>query len=143
MLNHKAASDVHRSYWVICGVALIWNLMGLANFVWQMNPASLASYPEAERAIIESRPAWATAAFAIAVVFGVLGCGALLLRRSAATALLVVSLLGVVATTFHAFGVIGATSFGALIPPISALVVAAFLVWYARRAQARGWLRPA
>ena len=46
-----------------------------------MNPNIVDAMPEAYRAIVENRPAWATAAFAIAVFGGAFGCLLLLLRK--------------------------------------------------------------
>ncbi len=140
-MNHKNVGGVHWSFWAIGAVALIWNVMGVINFFVQMNPEMLASYRESERAIIEGRPAWATGAFAIAVFGGALGCLLLLLRKPAAYYLFIASLLGVIVTTTHTLGV--GIDFGLgeilgiiLIP----LVVAAFLIWYSKHAQSKGWI---
>ena len=94
-MNDKTVGGVHWSFWAIGAVALIWNVMGIMNFFWQMTPDTLAAMPESQRAIIKGRPAWATGAFAIAVFGGALGCLLLLLRKSAAYYLFVASLLGV------------------------------------------------
>lgn len=56
---------------------------------------------ESYRAIIEGRPAWATGAFAIAVLGGALGCLLLLLRKSAAYYLFIASLLDAIVTMTH------------------------------------------
>ena len=103
-MNNNTAAGVHRSFWVIGAVALVWNVMGGINFFVQMDPDALAAYRESERAIVEGRPAWATGAFAIAVFGGALGCVLLLLRKSAAYYLFVASLIGVVLTMIHALG---------------------------------------
>ncbi|MBZ0216884.1 MAG: hypothetical protein K8F25_10050 [Fimbriimonadaceae bacterium] len=142
-MNDKTVVSIHWSFWLIGVVALIWNVMGAANFLWQINANSLSSYPEAERLIIENRPIWATAAFAIAVFGGALGAILLLLKKSAATNVLIVSLLGVVVATAHAFGAVGLKSFVALMPPLSALVVASFLVWYSKLVESKGWINQA
>ena len=36
-MTEKTTGGVHWSFWVIAAVALIWNLMGSANFFMQMN----------------------------------------------------------------------------------------------------------
>ncbi len=69
-----------RWFWMVSGVGLVWNLLGVAAFLGQMT-MDLSSLPAAEWAFYESTPVWATVAFAVAVSGGVLGCGALLLRR--------------------------------------------------------------
>lgn len=75
--------------------------MGGLNFVMQMDASAIASFPETHRAIIESRPAWAMAGFALAVFGGALGCVLLLLRKAIASYVFAASLLGVIITMGH------------------------------------------
>ena len=141
-MGEKQVGGVHWSFWAIGVVALIWNLMGVMNFFMQMNADALAAMPESYRAIIESRPAWITGAFAIAVFGGALGCVLLLLRKSAAYYLFIASLIGVVVQLVHTLGVAsGSIGVGAFVGVGAALVVAAFLIWYSRQAKSKGWVR--
>jgi hypothetical protein len=141
VMNDKTVGGVHWSFWVIGAVVLIWNVMGVINYFVQMNPDVLAAYRESERAIIEGRAAWATGAFAIAVFGGALGCLLLLLRKSAAYYLFIASLLGVIVTMTHTLGVgidFGPGEFlGIVLMP---LVVAAFMIWYSKQAESKGWI---
>ena len=140
-MNDEAVGGVHWSFWVIGAIALIWNVMGVINFFMQMNPNVLAAYRQSERAIIEGRPAWATGAFAIAVFGGALGCLLLLLRKSAAYYLFIVSLLGVIVTMAHTLGVGIDFGLGEILGIIlMPLVVAAFLIWYSKQAESKGWI---
>ncbi len=139
MMNDKTVGGVHWSFWTIGAVALIWNVMGGINFIAQMNADALAAYPEAARALVEGRPAWATGAFAIAVFGGALGCLLLLLRKSAAFYLFIASLLGVIVTNIHTLGVAGSTEIW--VGSVMSLAVAAFLIWYSKWAQSKGWIR--
>jgi hypothetical protein len=144
-MNDATAARVHWSFWIIGAVALIWNVMGIINFFMQMNPAAVAAMPESQRVIVASRPAWATAAFAIAVLGGAAGCLLLLLRKSAATYLLIGSLIAMVVHMVPYLGMAGPSlalgpveiSIFILMP----LAVAAFLIWYANRAKSWGWIR--
>jgi hypothetical protein len=140
-MNDKAVGSVHWSFWVIGAVMLIWNVMGCINFFMQMNPDMLAAYRESERAIIEGRPMWATGAFAIAVFGGALGCLLLLLRKSSAVYLFIVSLLGVIVTMIHTLGVGIDFGLGEMLGIIlMPLVVAAFLIWYSKLAESKAWI---
>jgi hypothetical protein len=140
-LNDKTVR-VHWSFWAIGAIALIWNVLGAINFVAQMNPDMLAEYRESERAIIEGRPAWATIAFAIAVFGGALGCVLLLLRKSAAFYLFIASLLGVIVTMMHTLGAGIDFGLGEILGIIlMPLVLAAFLIWYAKLAESKDWIR--
>ena len=134
-MNDKTVGGVHWSFWAIGAVALIWNVMGVINFFAQMNADALAGMPESYRAIIEGRPAWATGAFAIAVFGGALGCLLLLLRKSAAYYLFIASLLGTIVQMPSYLGMTRAT-----IGVGASLLVAAFLIWYSKQAESKGWI---
>ncbi len=143
-MNDETVGRVHWSFWAIGAVTLIWNVMGVINFFMQMNADALASFPESHRAIIEGRPAWATGAFAIAVFGGALGCLLLLLRKSAAYYLFIASLLGVIVQLIHTLGIARSTinfnPLDILMIILMPLVVAAFLIWYSKRAERKGWI---
>ncbi len=140
-MNDETAAGVHWSFWVIGAIALLWNVAGAINFFVQMDPDMLASYRESERAIVEGRPAWATAAFAIAVFSGAFGCLFLLLRKSLAYYLFIASLLGVIGAIIHALGAdidFGSGEIlGIIVMP---LVMAMFLIWYSKLAESKGWI---
>ncbi len=141
-MNDETVGGVHWSFWAIGAVALIWNAMGVINFFVQMNANALAAMPESHRAIVEGRPVWATGAFAIAVFGGALGCLLLLFRKSAAYYLFIASLLGVIVTMTHTLGVGIDFGLGEILGIIlMPLAVAAFLIWYSKWAQSKGWIR--
>lgn len=140
-MNDKKLINVHWSFWVITAFTLIWNILGSINFFMQMDPEILAAYRESERLIIEARPLWATFSFALAVFGGVLGCLLLMIRKSISLYLFIVSLAGVVVTMIHTLGV--GISFGAgeiLGIIVMPLLVAVFLIWYAKQAENKGWI---
>jgi hypothetical protein len=143
-MNDEINAGVHWSFWVIGAFALIWNALGAANFLMQMNADMVAAMPETHRAIIESRPAWATGGFALGVFGGALGGLVLLLRKSAAYYVFVASLLGVVVTTVHTTDIASSTikfspsEIAVMI--LMPVVVAAFLIWYSKQAERKGWI---
>lgn len=143
-MNDETVGGVHWSFWVIGAVALIWNAMGVINVFVQMNADVVAAMPETHRAIIECRPLWATGGFAVAVFGGALGCLLLLLRKSAAYYLFVASLLGVIVTMVHTLGIAGSTidfsPFEISMMILMPLMVAAFLIWYTKHAESKGWI---
>jgi hypothetical protein len=55
-MNDETVGRVHWSFWIICVVTLIFNVMGVINYFAQMNADSLASFPEVYHPIIEGRP---------------------------------------------------------------------------------------
>ena len=143
-MNDKIDSGIHWSFWTIGAFALIWNVMGAMNFLVQMNADAVAAMPETHRAIVEGRPAWANGGFAVAVFGGALGCLLLLLRKPAAYYLFVASLLGVIVTMIHTIGIAGSEIdfglFEILMMIVMPLAVAAFLIWYSKRAESKGWI---
>ena len=56
-------------FWIIGVLAIIWNIMGVMSYLGQayMTEDMRKLIPADQLAIIENAPAWATAAFAIAV----------------------------------------------------------------------------
>lgn len=143
-MSDKTVGGMHWSFWAIGAVALIWNVMGIVNLLWQMNSGNLAAMPELHRAIVESRPSWATAAFALAVLGGAVGCLLLLFRKKAASSVLIASFVGMVVHMFSYFGITNsAVSFGPsdiILIVVMPIAVAAFLIWYAKRAVSKGWI---
>ena len=141
----RNGNGVHWSFWVIGAVSLVWNLMGVTNFIFQLNPEAVASFPDSHRAIIESRPLWATIGFAMAVFGGAIGSVLLLMRKYLAKTVFIASMIGVIAATLHTLPI--AMGSGAHFTPgelfmmiAMPLIVGAFLIWYAARAQTKGWL---
>ena len=94
---------------LILVVALAWNLIGVMSYLMNVTagPEALAGLSEAERSLYTDIPAWATAAFAIAVFGGALGSIALLARKAWAAPVFLVSLVAIVVQ----MGDIGPASF--------------------------------
>ncbi|MEO0574194.1 MAG: hypothetical protein AAF004_01940 [Pseudomonadota bacterium] len=131
-------------FWIVSGLALLWNLLGVAAYLMQvtMTPAAIAALPAAEQALYVTIPAWATAAFAVAVFAGTIGCVALLLRRRVSQLIFVFSLVGIVAHVSYNVLMSDATSvYGptAMVLPITVLAVGIFLMRFARSVNARHW----
>jgi hypothetical protein len=139
-MNDKTLSRVRWTFWLIGTTGFVFNLMGCINFISQMNADMVASMPEAYRAIVESRPAWGTVAFAIAVFGGALGCLLLLLRKSVAFYVFIASLVGAVVAQIPLVGMEG-FPVEALIGGLSQVVIGALLIWYSKRAERKGWIR--
>jgi hypothetical protein len=140
-MSDTKTESVHWSFWAICIVMFIWNALGAINFIVQMNPDMIESYRETERAIIVGRPNWATVGFALAVFGGTAGCGLLLLRKSIALYIFVISLVGVIVTIGYALSIDINFGFGEIIGIIlMPLIVAVFLVWYSSWNKAKGWI---
>ena len=131
-------------FMIVAVVALVWNALGVMAYIQQqlMGPEAMAALTEAERQLMANTPAWATAAFAIAVHAGVLGCLLLVLKKNLAGLLLQLSLAAVLVQMFHAFFMSNSYEVfgpGGLIMPVMVLLIAVYLVFLAARARANRW----
>lgn len=131
-------------FMIVAAVLLVWNIFGVVAYIMHvtMSPEALAALPEAQRQIYENTPDWATAAFAIAVNGGVLGCLLLLLKRSLAGLFLQLSLAAVLVQMFHAFFMSNSFAVfgpGGLVMPVMVIVFAIYLVMLAAKAKAHRW----
>jgi len=104
-MSETSTNKAPTWFMVVAGILLVWNLLGVAAYIMQitMTPEALAALPDAQRQVYKNTPEWATAAFAIAVNGGVLGCLLLLLKRNLAGLFLQLSLAGVLVQMFHSF----------------------------------------
>ena len=121
--------------------ALLWNLIGCAAYLADVTitPEAVAQMTPAERALYETRPAWAVAMTALAVWGGALGCVGLLLRKSWATVVFLVSLIGVIGQDLGLFVLSGVPVDGAVYGLQSLVfVVAVLLLVLARRGADNG-----
>ena len=80
-------NSIPKWYWIVSVVLLLWNLMGLAVFgimmtmIGNAEAMTAANLNDEQQALINATPSWVNISFAVAVIFGVLGCIALLMRR--------------------------------------------------------------
>jgi hypothetical protein len=130
-------------FWLVCGLALLWEAAGVAAYLGQVYGDG-AALSEAQRSLIRSTPAWVTGAYATAVFAGLAGAVSLLLKRRWAASLFILSLaaavvqFGWVFTAGRAAELLGPS---AAIFPVAIILVGVALVWLARRADRNGWLR--
>lgn len=146
MPDAAGSASPPRSFWIISGLAVVWNAIGIATYLMtvSMTEEALAALSEAERALQTDVPVWVTSAYAIGVFGGTLGCVALLLRKAWAVPVLVVSLAAIVVQMGHALlgsALLEVRGAGGAALPLLIVVIAAYLVWYSRSAQAKGWIR--
>ncbi|WP_033958385.1 hypothetical protein [Psychroserpens jangbogonensis] len=128
-------------FWIIAVVALIWNGMGVMAYLVRafMTDDMIAALPEEQQAeFLVEHPTWYTAAFALAVFCGALGCLALLLRKKWAFMLFVISFI--TATIQQVYLMVTVEDVNPVMP-IMIIVVCAFLIWFTKMSTAKGWLK--
>ncbi len=139
------SKKLSASFWIISVIALIWNLMGVFAYLAQvyMTDADIAALPEEQRALYENVPAWVTAAFAIAVFGGAIGCILLLFRKKLATIVFGISFIAILVQMTYNFFMSKAVEVygpGGMIMPIMVIVIGYFLIYYSKKASNNGWL---
>ncbi len=133
-------------FWIVSVLALLWNLLGAMMYLGQafITDDVKAALPADQLALLENTPAWATAAFAIAVWAGVLGCLALLLRKKWARPVLLLSLLGILVQMGYSFFMTNAAEvYGAvqgMVMPLLLIGIGIGLVLFAKSSQNKGWI---
>ena len=132
-------------FWVISSMALVWNLMGVFNYLTQafMTNEVLATLPKDQQLLYEDVPAWVTAAFATAVFSGTVGALLLLLKKKNASILFILSFVGIIIQMTYGLLINENTdSYGplGLLMPLMIIVVGAYLIWYSKKASENRWL---
>jgi CHASE2 domain-containing sensor protein len=132
-------------FWVISSIALVWNLMGVFNYLDQafMTDKILETLPKEQQILYQDVPAWVTAAFAIAVFSGTLGSLLLLLKKKIATTFFIISFLGIVGQM--SYGLLidqNSDSYGPMCIALPIIIIAfgGYLIWYSRKANEHRWL---
>ena len=137
--------EIPKWFKVTAIIALVWNLLGLMAFVSHimMTPEMISELPTQEQTLYKEIPMWATAAFALAVIAGTLGCLLLVLKKAMAKEVLIASVLGVVVQNIHSFFVIDSMAvYGAasVIMPMMVFIIGVALVLLANKAEKHEWL---
>lgn len=130
-------------YMAAAAGSLLFMVVGCGAYLLDVasDPATL---PLDQRVVMEARPAWSLAAYAIAVWVGLAGAILLLLRKKLAQPLLLVSLLAA-AVTFLPYAIVpgvrdNVTS-NDIAVAVVVLVITWTIFWFARHSAQRGWLR--
>ena len=140
-----SSTKPNTAFWIIGIVALLWNLMGVLAYIQQayMTAEDLAALPADQQALYENVPAWVTAAFALAVFGGALGCILLLLRKKLATFVFIISFISILAQMTYNFFMSKAMEVygpGGMIMPLMVVLIGGFLIWYSKKMERQGIL---
>jgi len=132
-------------FWIVSVITLLWNAMGVHGYLSQayQTKAFTDAYTQEQLDVMNAMPSWYTALFAIAVFSGVIGCLLLLLRKKFAKPILVLSFLA--ATIMMVYFLFIADLKGVdfsdnKIMSYVIIAIAAFLVWFSRKAHTKGWI---
>ncbi len=127
-------------FWIVSVLALIWNGMGVMAYLARAYATDemIAALPEEQQAeFLVEYPTWYTAAFAIAVFAGALGCVSLLLRKKIAYVLFLLSGLSAIIQHTYLFMNVDMPS---MVMPVMVIVVCLFLIWFSKNSISKGWI---
>lgn len=132
-------------FWLISSLALIWNLIGVFNYLTQafMTDEILASLPQDQQLMYQEVPAWVTAAFAVAVFSGTIGAVLMLLKKKIATTFFILSFIGIISQMSYGLLINENTdSYGpmGLLMPFMIISIGGYLIWYSKKAAEYTWL---
>ena len=133
---------------VISVIALLWFLMDMSAFLMRvlMSDDVIEAMPANQQHLYRDMPRWVNIVFAFEVFGGLLVWSEHLksLRKKWALLLFGASLLGVLSQTFHIYflsDAISAMGTPALVMPLLAIMIGLGMIWLAKSAIPRGWLR--
>lgn len=126
-------------------VLLIWNLMGVLNFVMQlgMSEADILALPENQQ-IFYSEFTWLSKlAFAMGVFGGTLGCVALLAKKKNAMKLFWISFVGIIIQMNHNLGLANGGEMQNYILGMSSVLIALTLlsIYLTKKAIKQNWIQ--
>lgn len=127
-------------FWIVSVVALLWNGLGVMAYLARAfaTEETIAALPEEQQAeFLTEYPAWYTAAFAIAVFAGALGCLSLLLKKKFAYTLLIISAIGAIVQHTYLFMNVDMPS---VVMPLLVIAVCLFLIWFSKNAISKSWI---
>ena len=135
------------AYYVIAGIFLTWNLIGVALYYQHMSatPDVMldAGYTAAQIDWIQATPVWANVAYTLGVFGGLLASLLLLMRKKLAILLFMVSLVGIILQDIESFILRSPGDIWGQIAyfiPTFVLIAALVEIWFARRCDGKGWL---
>ncbi len=132
------------TFWIVGVIALLWNLMGVMNFVMQvfMTDTMTAAMTPEQAELIMSTPGWLKFVFAVAVLAGLIGAIGLLMRKKWCVPVLLASLIAVVIQMGYSSFAMNSLEIMEQSAAFPAMIVTFSVVlwYYARRSDARGYL---
>lgn len=120
---------------IVGALGLLWNAIGVYFYLDRVGIVGDA----AAAGMDGSMPSWFTAAFAVSVFGGLIGCVGLLMLKGWSRLLLALSLLAILAQDYAVFNA-GATGTDALMMPAIITVIGLVLALVSHTGVKRGWL---
>lgn len=133
-------------FWIVGGIALLWNVMGMMAYFAQvmMSDEAMAKLPAEQQELFRNMPMWVTVCFTIAVFTGVIASVLLLMRKKWAFPVYIISMLAIAGQMSYMFFLSNTVEvmggYAAMVLPVLILVIAIALVPYSKFCVDKGWL---
>lgn len=129
--------------WAVGGVTLVWNAIGIFSYMMtRLDKLEALGMTAEDVAFFNSFPAWANALWALGVWGAFFGSVLLLLRSRWAVPSLIISVVGLVGTTYFQRVTIDMPEKHDSIPlSVTIWVITLFMLWYSHRMRGQGVLR--
>jgi len=139
-------NEVTDLFWVIAGIAVVWNLMGAAAFLYDATlPAeAIAELPVGQQELYANNPWYNKLAYGVATMGGLLGSIGLLMRKKWSIAILLASLIGVLIWVIHNLGmtnVLEVMGNKAAALPLVIAAISLYLWYFAKKSARAGILK--
>ncbi len=138
-------NKVPITFWIIAGVGLLWNILGLGSFLTDItaSPESLADLDPALRNIFENTPIWTKILYGTATVTGSIGALLLVFRKKWAITLFLISLIAVLIQNIYWFfftNIIDVLGINYALMQGMITIIGLFLWYYAKSSASKGWV---
>jgi hypothetical protein len=133
-------------FWVTSIIALLWYLMDVSAFFMRvlMTEEAINAMAEVQQPLYRNMPLWVNVVFAGEVFGGAFGSIGLLLKKTWALPLFVLSIVGVLCQTFYVYFLSDAISImgaPAVVMPLVAIAIGVGMIALTKSATSRLWLR--
>lgn len=133
-------------FWVIAILALLWNIMGIFQFIMPLvNPEfMLEGYSNAAKELFNNLPSWYWIFFGVATITGLIACVTQLLRKRSAILLFLISMVAVfIVEGYWILGTDAVEIMGqeAVIMPLIVVVLSIVFYFLSKMFLSKGYLR--
>lgn len=140
-------NDSTRPGWFngVVYAAVAWNIIGVLQFIAHITISNeqLLEMPVEQALLISQMPDWVNVAFGIAVIFGLLGSIALVMKKALALHLFLVSMLGILTQNYYSFFMSDSVDVmgpAAIAIPAMVFSIGLLLIWLSFKGKNSGWL---
>lgn len=133
VMDTRTEKSIPVWFWVVAGIALLWNLLGTAIFFQELlnQEALIKDWTEPQKEWARGTPRWIYFVFGISVFTGLVGSFALLMRKAWSIPLFAMSLVAVLVQMIYTMVIAGGLKImgvGSAVMPFLVIILAG--LWF-------------